>query len=145
LLAVAKPLGRAPCSQPHDTGTDDEEGDRAGGDAGSEGPEADAEAEAAGEEEEGADEDLSQAPPRTVPHPVVPPSPGPAAWLCRFCEHDKTPFGDTVTIMCQARDAPQGCCWHLGCLRGKEERCAARRAQMVPHSRWASSSSSARA
>ena len=46
-----------------------------------------------------------------------------------------------VTIMCQARDAPRGCCWHLGCLRGEEERSAARRVLVVPHLRWASSPS----
>ena len=68
---------------------------------------------------------------------MAPPSSGPAAWLCRYCGHDTTPFGDTVTIVCQARDAPRGCCWHLGCLRGEDERNAARRALMVPHSRWA--------
>ena len=125
-LVEATPLGRR-ALQPHDPDTDDEEGDLAGGDAGGEGPDADAEAEAAGEEEEefqpgdgdaeppgsvaarqeddGADEDLSQAPRRTAPHPVAPPSSGPAAWLCRYCKHDTTPFGDTVTSMCQARRA----------------------------------------
>ena len=99
---------------------------------------------AARQEDEGADEDLSQAPRRTAPQPVAPPSSGPAAWLCRYCEHDATPFGDTVAIVCQARDAPLGCCWHLGCLRGEEERNAARRALMVPHSRWACPSGSCR-
>ena len=39
--------------------------------------------------------------------------------------------------MCQTRDAPRGCCWHLGYLRGEDERNAARHALMVPHSRWA--------
>ena len=46
-----------------------------------------------------------------------------------------------VTIMCQARDAPRGRCWHLGFLRGEEERSAARRVLVVPHLRWASSPS----
>ena len=115
-LVEATPLGRR-ALQPHDPDTDDEEGDLAGGDAGSEGPDADAEAEAAGEEEdqpgdgaeppgsadarqdeEGADEDLSQAPRCSAPHPEAPPSSGPADWLCRYCEHDTTPIGETVTI-----------------------------------------------
>ena len=89
------------------------------------------------QEDEGADEDLSQAPRRTAPYPVAPLSSGPVAWLCRYYEHDTTPFGGTVTIMCLARDAPRGCCWHLGCLRGEKERNAARCALMAPHSRWA--------
>ena len=49
---------------------------------------------------------------------MAPPSSGLAAWLT-------APFGDTVTIMYQARDAPLGCWGHLGCLRGEEERNAA--------------------
>jgi len=161
-LGPATPAARsAPAPlQPHDPDTDDEEGGLADGDAGSQGPDADDEAEAAGEadgedifggsdaepprslpaqqQEEGAVEDLSQAPSRSAPHPVAPPSPGLlTAWLCRYCQLEATPFGDTVTIVCQAREAPRGCCWHLGCLRGEEERNAARRALMVPHSRWA--------
>ena len=99
-------------------------------------------AEAAGEDEEDQPSDDAAEPPGSVaarqgrrvptrtfrtprpsaPHPVAPPSSGLAAWLT-------TPFGDTVTIMCQARDAPLGCWWHLGCLRGEEERNAARGAR----------------
>jgi hypothetical protein len=44
-------------------------------------------------------------------------------------------------IMCQARNAPGGCCWHVGCLRESvrdERECAtARRALAIPHSRLA--------
>jgi hypothetical protein len=54
-------------------------------------------------------------------------------WVCCGCGGRSTLHRDTVMIMCQARDAPGGCCWHVGCLRGELERAAARRALAIPH------------